>query len=408
MANPSGVLTVAAVKRPAETSAWGTAATSPTNIIPLINESMTTGLILDHEEAVEASAARQDADIVGEDNAGSITTDVWYEGLEYMLNAAFGFECPTVYSGGDFGAGTGGSPAPDTIVSPDAYHHVLELDNALQREVWLAGERDASSGGSTDPEYWTAADQKVRAFDLYIDKKVPTGGVHGFINCMVRSTTLKCSLESVTMEWDLVGYQHLTDTYNRSSWALPSSRVRAIFPHLSVGLSAAGASAPTAVAVQDITLKLENQLESTRSSGSNSKYIIEPVRSGVRKVSGTIKLARYNDDTFPDALKNETDMQLNLTLSGNTLISGSAWYPNIRFFAPLVRITKADFPVSGAGVITGDLEFEAFVAATPTWITTAAGGVSLIKAQELYCMYRNTRGWCWSRDRQDAGLGALP
>lgn len=408
----SGVDTVAAVKRPGQETAWGDVATDPTQIIPLISESMTSTPIFDHEEAVENSAARQDASIVGQDVAGTIVTDLWYEGLEYLFLAAFGFECPSLYdtAGGPWGSGTGGSPAPDTVSSPDAYHHVMELDNSLRRQGWLTGERDASSGSAGDPEYWTSAHQKVRCFDLYIDKTVPTGYVHCFSNCMVKSVTLKAGLDGVTLDWELVAYQHLTDTtanYNRSSWALPSVRHRAVFPQFTFAMGAAGGTAPSSVAVKEFSLKLDNSLEADRASGSTSVYIIEPVRANTRKVTGTINLARYDDDTFPDWKDNETDLQINAYFQSSQM-DGSLFYWTQWFLMPLVRVTKADFPTPGPGVITGDIEYEAYPASTPTWMTTFAGGIDMIKEQELCYMFRNTRGWSWLRDNQDAGLGDLP
>ena len=396
MADTTGTLAAAAVKRPAETTDWGDKATSPTCQIPLLSESLTSGVILDHEEAIENKAARTDADVVGVDAQGSFATDLWYDGLEYLFHAALGFECPSVYTG-TYPAGSGGSPAS---AGSGVYVHLFEPDNTLEREAWLSGERDAASGSGTDGTYWTAADKKVRAVDVMIDKKVPTGGVHNFINCMVRSMTLKAGLDGVTLEWDVVGYNHDTDTYNRGSWDFPGTRARATFPQMTVGMDAAGASEPAEIAVQEITMKLENPMEVQRASGTSSEYIIEPCRNGMRKVTGTITLARYNSDDFPDWMDDETDLQLAIDFQHGTAISGSD-YPEFRFLMPLVRITKADFPVPGPGIITGSIEYEAFIpSATPAWITTHAGGIDIIKAQELYLFIQNTMKWAWSRDRQ--------
>lgn len=408
MADPAGVLAKAAVKRPVVTSVWGDAATSVTNQIPLKSESMTTTLLRDIEEMVEGQVGRTDADIVGNDEAGTITTDLWYEGLEYLFYAAFGFECPTVYSAADYGSGTGGSPAPDTTVSPDAYHHVMEPDDTINRAAWVTGERAASSGSPGDATYWTAADLKNRCFDLGILKGVPSGSVHRFKNCMVKSMTVKATLEEVAVEWELVAYDRDTNTMNYTNWVLPTERARAVFPHLHVGLSAAGGSAPSTINVQEITLKLENPLNLVRESGTYSDLVSEPIRDGSRKVSGSIKLARYDSDTFPTALRAGTDLQLDLKFVHPTIITGSAFYPTIEFICPLVKLTKAEFPVTGPGVISGDLEFEAFITATPAWVTTLAGGISLVHDQEIYLMFRNTRGYCWSRDNQTVAVGALP
>lgn len=414
MAGPnSGVMSRAAIKRPGQTTAFGDGAGAMTNQIPLLSESLTNGLTFDEEEAVVGSAGKSDIDIVAENPGGTITTDLWYESLEYLFFAAMGFECPTTRTTayGVDGTTNDGSPAPDVFATPRAWHHLLELDNTLHRSPWEVADRKASSGSAGDATFWDGTHRKVRSVDVMIDKGEPNGYVWRFMDCMVRAMTIRASLDGVTAEWDLTGYKHdLVATGSAGTWAFPTnafSKERAVFPHLWVGLSAAG-SQPTAVSVKEITLTLTNPLDEAWASGTAPKYKIEPIRSGVRSVKGTIKLARYTSDTFPAALRAETDLALDMKFASSNIIKTGAnastlsWVNTLQFCAPLVRITKANFPVSGAGIIEGDIEFECFIPdAVPSWITGAgkiADKIGVKKSAELYVAMRNSRGGCWARD----------
>lgn len=424
MANFSGVLTKAAIKRPSQTSAYGDAAGSMTNLLPLISESMTNAVTFDEDDTLVGAAGRAESSIVSEHPSGTITTELWYEGLEYLLFAAFGFECPTLRTTayGTDGTTNNGSPAPDHITELRAWHRLFELDDTLHRVPWGASERKASSGTTGDAVNWTAAHQKVRCFDLLIDKGEPSGYVWRYLNCMVNSMTIRAGLDGVSAEWGLSAYkQDLLATGSAGTWTTGTnaySKERAVFPHLSVGLAAVGASAPAAIAVKEITLTLSNPLADDWASGS--KYKIEPIRTGPRKVSGTIKLARYADNTFPTALTSETDFMLDLKFASPNIIktganaSSQSWVNTLEFICPLVRFTKANFPVAGPGVIEGDIEFEAFVPTSyPAWIAGAGGParyIDLKKSQEMMFVGRNSRPFCFSRDNVTGALvtTALP
>lgn len=410
MAHTSGVQTKAACKRPAQTSAWGTEATGDTTCqIPFKSESLTNVLTFDDLEALEGLAGRSDTDIVAENPGGTVTADLWYAGLEYLFAAAFGFQCPTVYTG-VYGTGSGGSPAPDHA-TPKAFHHMFELDDTLHRVAWSASERAVSSGSAGDATFWDATHLKVRCADISVDKGDGSSNYWRFLNSMVRSMTVRATLQECTIEFDVGGYKFEVDAVT-GTWALPANaRTRAVFPHLVVGLSAAGASAPTAVAVKEVTLTLTNPLIEDWESGGG-KYKSEPIRSGPRTVTGAIKLARYTSQTFPTALRAETDFQFSMAFTGTSLITNVAgtlasatMYPLMQFICPLVRFTKADFPVTGPGVIEGDIEFDAFPVTAPAWVTTLAGGITIVKNSELYLMLRNNRGWNWLRDNHTGSPG---
>jgi hypothetical protein len=413
MADPSGTLVKAAVRRPGETTDWGDGCTRSdvSLMIPLLNESLTETVIHDYEEAIEGRSGRSGSDLVGIDVQGSFSTELQYNNLDPLWFAALGFECPSVISSGTVSGGNvdGGSPAPwDTAGNGnEAYQHLYEPDDVLAREAWtIITERAVASGTglTTDADDWAAGDQKVRSFDFLINKQVGASNIWVFKDCMIRSFTLKAGLDGVSVDWDVVAHSLAFDSEancNYSSWDYAGPETRAVFPHLDVKLGTAGASESSSFAVQEITMKFENPIESQRASGSDSEYILEPIRNGMRKITGSIKLARFTSTTPLSWNVTDTDLQLAIDFTGTTAISNDD-YPQYRFLLPWIKLTKADFVTNGAGVITGDLEYEAFEpTARPTWITTQAGGQDFIKDREMYLFNTNSLNWCFARDRHD-------
>jgi Phage tail tube protein len=409
MAQPSGHNVKAAIGRPTTNSDYDNVASAPTNQIPLRSEGMTNSPVIDREESVIGAAGTQSVETVGYNVSGNANTEAWFEGLEYLFHAALGFECPTVYVGA-YGTGAGGSPALDTATSPDAFVHVFECDENLHREGWLAGERAASSGSSGDAEYWRVTDQKIRSFDFGINKTVPTSYVHEYLGCMVNSMSLSTTPGKVTLDWSLVGRKHERDSaMNYSNWALPDSMERALFSGLEFRVGAVGATLTTTYPVQEFTLNLENNLDSSfaASSTASGMYIQEPIRGDNRAVAGSIKLARFSDSDWQDWMDGETDIQIHAIFTGPS-IDGSTLPYKMEFVLPKCRVLKAEFPVGGPGVITGAIEFEAIKPdSTQTWLTTLLGGVTQIKDNELLVFLTNTRQACVSRDDQVSGV-SLP
>lgn len=398
----SGVKVRAAVKRPAETSTYGTGAVNPTNLLPMISEGVMNPPIVDQAVALTGQAAMGESEVVGWNPSGSLSASMWFEGLEYLLLAALGFENPSVYTG-VWGSGSGGSPAPDAS-TPTAYYHLFECDDNLHREAWQAGERAASSGGSTDPTYWTASDQKVRSVSLCVDKPVPTAYVHHFLECMVRKATFSFTQQKMAADFDLIPMSlDKTSAMNRDNWAAASSE-RALFPGVTIQIGAIGASLAVALPVQEITIELDNGLDDG-SFDTGSYYRSEPRRGdGGRKITGKIKLARYSSSQWEDWMDGDTDLQAMIMCNGGAIPGSSSVY-QYEFILPALKVTKADFPVAGPGVLTGDIEFQAFrPASTQAWLTTLLGGITQVKNNEFLIRLRNDRAACFSRDRQASGV----
>lgn len=405
MGSPTGTNIRAAVKRPAETSDYGTHASQVAGMIPLLSEGLTTAPVLDRSEALTGVAGEQDIDPVGWDVKGPISTELWYESLGPLFLAAMGFENPTVYTG-SYGAGSGGSPAPDDSADPQAYCHVFEIDDDLHRMAWQSGERSTSSGVATDPTYWTTEDQKVRSFSLGIDKQAPAlTPIHRFEDCMVDSMSVKVTGGRSTVDWDLIARRSgLEQDFNQVNWALPTYRDRALFTGLKFYIGAIGATTPAEFPAQELELSLTNGLAADRESGDNAEYIIEPVRGDIRKVTAKLKLARFSTDQYQQWMDSGAELQVMAVLTGRT-IPGSSTPFRARFMLPKCKVLRAEFPAAGPGVITGDVEIEAMKPdSTQAWMTSLLGGVELKHNNEMVLQLFNSRGACFSRDRQATGI----
>ena len=406
MANPSGILTQAAVRRPDEDSEYSDLATFGTNQLPLLTENLKSTPVFDKEEANAGAAGVQDGEIVAWRVDGPMSYELWYESLEPLFLAGMGFECPTVYTGAH-GTGSGGSPAPD-VASPsdEAYFHVFELDEQLHRSGWLSGERAASTGLSTAPTYWDSSDQKVRSVDLGIYKTEPAAAVHGYHGMMVKKFTIRATLDRCTVDFEFIGRRHKQDALlNYGSWALPVSRARVVFPSLRFFCTAVGSTIGTEYAVKELTVVCDNGLEGEFVSGTDSEYTIEPIRTGTRKVTGQLKIARYDSSQWFTWRDNETDVQMLFNFTSGQQISGSSKYYNMNVALPRVRVTEASYPIGGPGVIMGDISFEAWKPASEqAWLTSILGGISQVKLNEMLLTIWNKNPACYSRDRQASGV----
>jgi hypothetical protein len=401
----------AAVRRLSETQAFGDEAVDPTTLLPILSESMKSSPEFDREQAIRGSSGISDSTIVKEICGGSISTELWYTGLEYLWHAAFGFECPTVYTG-NYASGSGGSPAPHAA-SANVQHHVFEFDDIRNITGWTSTEeRAASSGSHGDATEWDANDKKIRCFDLSILKGVLSGTrCHRYRSCMVKGFTVNMGLERCTVDWDLVAQKLDYHDTGSASWAVPETD-RVVLPNVNIYLEPQAANfSGDALRISEAKIKCELPLDDGFISTESAPYIEEPVGGGVRKVSGTLKLGRYTsaNQTIADYVAAGTELMMKISCLGGEI--GSTGYACEYMFAfPHVKLTKASFPVAGPGVITGDLEFEAIkdtAEYSRTWVTDLLGGISAPKQQEMFLLMRNGIKACISRDHQAGGV-SLP
>ena len=404
----SGTEVKCAVKRLPELGVYGvSSAQLATMMIPLRSESLSVNPEFDKDDALLGTAAQSDAELVSYNGTGAISTEAWFHGLEYLFLAAMGFENPSVYTG-VFDSGSGGSPAPDS--TDTAFYHLFELDDRLDVMAWEASERIVSSGSDPDPEYWTAADQKMRVVDIGVYKTYPTDQVHRFRSCKIDGLSLTANKEGVALDWQVIPRHRDYNSMNLTNWVAPTGG-KATFTGLRVyigGQTSAWVHTGSEYAVMEATLKLENSLKPDWVSGSTSEYAIEALRNGIRKVSGEIKLARYDAtaSTLQALLEAETPLHMVIELVGEEIVSGH--YNRIRFIMPTIRILGSNFPTPGPQIIQGSFTFEAIkptaAVSAYAWLNSMVGDVDRKKGNELLVQVCNTQEACFSRDRQAAGV----
>lgn len=408
MADPSGYGIKAAIRRPVETSPYGTEAASIGNQIPLLSESMTTKPELVISEAVVGNASVQDVATAALSPSGTITTELWYEGLEYLWASALGFESPDPATTRGGANDSTGSPALNDA-TPESFLHLFEPDENLHREPWGGDERIASIP-ATDWE-WDGNDQKVRAFSLAIDKGVGSPSVEHFVDCMVQKFTIKGGHgKPLTVDWDLVA-RSSSMVGTSSAFALPSYGPPrpALFPQVKFYLSSIFDSLNQEIPITEFEISFDNGLSvDDYDTGGNDltaglSYRTEPVRKDQRRVSMKIKFARMNSSTVWPQTYFGTDapVQARLAIVGPD-ITDSAFPFRYGFAIPTAKVLSANFPAAGPGVITGDAEIMAYKppssAYDQTWVEDEFDGVKRKKKNEFFVALNNTRGASFLRD----------
>lgn len=405
----SGYAVKAAIKRPAETSTYGTEATSITGQIGLESEGLQANPSYAVSEAVVGRAAAEDVDLVSFAPLGPLSTPLWFEHLEPLFFAMTGYECPDQpATRNPAGTDLGGSPAPNDG-SPESFLHIFEPDTNLHREAWMSGERAASGAGDY---VWTGSDQKVRTVSLLLDKGVGTSPCEHWVDCMVNKASISGAVgeKPVMCNWDLIP-RHRTMVASPGSLVLPGYSPRpAHFVGAKLYCSTPGNALTTELPISEFEFIVDNQLEDAEfDSGGNDlveglAYRSEPRRKGPRITTMKMKFARHRAETSLARVYYDSglEVQLRLVLTGPA-ISGSAYPYQMVIAIPAAKFTNAQFPVDGPGIIKGEAEVRAYMppstAWSRTWVLDAFGGVKRIKQAEFFVALTNTKGGCYSRDR---------
>ena len=159
---------------------------------------------------------------------------------------------------------------------------------------------------------------------------------------------------------------------------------------VSVGLS--GVTAPTTTTLGSITtpvsalginvtefsLKVDNSLDGAGWRAGGSGLRTRPPAVGLRKVTGTITV-EFDSKSWRDAWFNQSTVSLAVTLTGQTLITGST-YPTVQILIPAARL-EGDTPNANKGdVISQTIPFTVLdgqVAGAPLYVSVITGDSAL-------------------------------
>jgi len=327
MADGKGVIAKAAfLKDPKDSdypkTDWGGSDIAAGDQIPFISESIGTPVDKEDDATLQGGAGLLKADTIGYNTAGSLIVQGRYNNIGRLLACAMGFENPN-----DEGATYHGSP--ETVSGK--YLHVLELDNVLHRQGWLAGEGryPSGSGGGT----WNDGDQKVRCGALAFKKNV-NDWRHN--SCMVNRMLIRIEPPRVSFEFDMLGYSTQRGSYNSGNWTLATDKTNLIFPECTFTLSGVA----TGIARAEIVL--ENNLAAERDTASGL-YIKEPMRNDKRAVTFGFDLARYDSDSTLTDLNNDTERYCSFEFANGDY--------NFGVYFSAFKYQKIDANIAGTSII---------------------------------------------------------
>lgn len=118
------------------------------------------------------------------------------------------------------------------------------------------------------------------------------------------------------------------------------------------------------IGVSKITFAHENNLDIESQDSESDLEILEPERNGFRRITGTIEIPRYKDDTWTKAANGSTTYELLISFTGSAIDSENY---ELKIHFPSIIITNADAPITGPELIKQTLAFEAQVPDIIDW-----------------------------------------
>lgn len=362
MSTGLGAISKAAFKKDPKQSAypkadWGANDIAAGDQIPFLSESISSAVEKEFDNTLQGGAGRVKADTVAKSATGGLVLQARYNNVGRLSAMAMGFENPN-----DAGATYHGSP--ETVSGKSK--HVLELDDNLHREGWLAGEERYPSGGGGGT--WNAGDQKVRSGVLALAKQVNDWKFH---SVMVNRMTVRGEMKRVSIEYELIGYNLVRGSYNSANWTLATDKRNVIMPGvLTFKIN------NTAYGISRYEISLDNNLISERDTASGL-FIREPVRNGKRTVQFGFDFLRYESNTFLDNLDNDTERYCSFKHVSNDYALG--------FYFSAFKFEKIDAPIAGSEIIRMKHQCVPYIPSSDQFASEWSN-IQLKKNAEMVCM----------------------
>ena len=276
---------------------WGTLA-SMTDLVNFTSESLALSVDKGDEGNLLASKTATTRDLMSINVDGSVSFILRPEFAGTLIQAAFGGE-DTVAADGEF------------------YNHTIKL---------------------CDPN------DDLPSLSITVDRKA---AVKAYTGCVISTLSLECAAgDYVKGSFDVQGYNEVAGTIDTdiTSYTLPSYRCT----------SATFTVGGTAFDVSNVTLNLDNALETAPKVYSSGLYAAEP-KHGTRQLTVNFDIPyAANIETFKSTyLTTETNAALVLMFESST--SGY----RITVTLPNVAITETTANINGTGVITANISGEA-------------------------------------------------
>ena len=149
--------------------------------------------------------------------------------------------------------------------------------------------------------------------------------------------------------------------------------------------------------ISDLSISVNNNLQSDAQSTSSGVYRMEPTRGGQREVSGSFTVPRYDADTFVDFLTNNTKLMAHIQFEGSTMATITRRF---EIFLSSIVLTKGSVPVGGPGALSQSFDFTALVpAAQPYWSDGSPTQNVIAPRSEMVIRVRNQNPYQMFRDQ---------
>lgn len=356
----------------------GATSLAATHMVPFLSESISEAVERMLDQSLVGSGRELPADIIARDFSGSLETNLRYIGLERLMMCLMGFESPDT---------SGGSP--DQLGATAAYAHLFEMDESIQDQSWNTVEVGSYSPPSVN-------DRKVRRGMLGFFKEYPTGGDHVYYSCMVNKLTISGTPSEVKCSWEIIPYARIKGSYNHANWTLPTGTVSTSIFHngtIKMGTRAGGAGGLATIAPSEFELVIDNGLEASIRTVESGEFIIQPVRSAMRSVSGKFTFPRY-DSTLETMIYAghdlDTEYATYLEFEGPVIVS--PYNHLIGLYMTSIHLANPKSPIDSPGAINTEFEYVAARPGASADIFVAGGqygSITLKKNSELCVVMRN-------------------
>ena len=253
---------------------------------------------------------------------------------------------------------------PNYIVAGDYVHigraftHTFECTKNIEEEAFTYG----SAAGM----------YRVRHGTLCIDKTIDP--IWEWRAVMVESMTIRLKSDQIVFEFGLVPFDldrasssnTASTTWQYSAMVNGSSVAnylqermkfaQAVFRIKNYSTSSALAAGDS-LAISEFELNFKNNLAADIAETKSGYYRAEPIRNGLREITGSFTIPRYQSDTLINNYDDETLKMADLVLTGSALTDCTSTN-TFKLFLRSLKIIKASPNIAGAGVTPIKFEFQ--------------------------------------------------
>lgn len=290
----------------------------------------------------------------------------------------------------DDSAGSGTYTSGGTTQKFESFAHLFELDDALQDQAYMAGERDN----------FHANDRKVRRGQFGLKKQVEDWV---FGSCIFNKFTIAGNPSEITTEFELIPYELYRGSYNSANWTAPTgSTAQALFQQTVIKVAKRSAM-PTmqTIASSGFEIVRDNSMKADDRTTSSSPNIIIPVRDNLGDVTLKIERPRFSsgtgagdDSPLLDDFEANEEYSISIEITGPVISPTTDTY-QWNFYFPSVRYTGPVGPanIEGPGPMKQEWNFRAYrPITTDPFAASKYHSITVLKDSPLVIVTQNGEG----------------